>query len=225
MPGSPLNTLIAIALAFPWALLLARLATGIPSLILHEIAHGLAASTLGDPTAREAGRLRTNPLHHLDGMGTLLVLLMGIGWGRRMPYNPHRARIAAPLAGPLMALSGPLVNLGLAYGASALLASLGLEPHLPTTAWPDASEWLTVAARVNLGLALFSLLPVSPFDGWMLVESWLPIRAAGRWQAWSGRTTLVLGIGLFILLMLPIPLYQAWIWPLANRLAAVLLAW
>ncbi len=156
------------------------------SIILHEVSHGYAAWLLGDPTAKDAGRLTLNPLKHIDPVGT--ILLPGIllflhakflfGWARPVPYNPayFRRRRLGTFA---VAVAGPAVNIVLATACSAALRVYGAETAL--------SPYLVYGAAVNLLLALFNLLPIPPLDGSKALAMLLPARvrslylSMGRW--------------------------------------------
>lgn len=136
------------------------------SITVHEFAHALVATTLGDPTPRRSGRLSLSPLVHLDPMGTVLMLMavlggFGIGWGKPVPVNPYNLR-TRPLAGMgIVAFAGPASNIVLAGLAGALLRTFNL-PSVAVTL-------LFAVVFVNLGLAVFNLLPVYPLDGYRIV--------------------------------------------------------
>ncbi|MBR1585753.1 MAG: site-2 protease family protein [Clostridia bacterium] len=83
LQSDPLGTLISLLYAIPAILI---------SLTLHEMAHGYVALKCGDPTAQMMGRLSFNPLHHLDPIGTLFMVLFGFGWARPVPVNPRNFR-------------------------------------------------------------------------------------------------------------------------------------
>lgn len=148
------------------------------ALTIHELAHGLVAASLGDPTARLAGRLTLNPLKHLDPLGTLAFFLIKFGWAKPVPVNP--AYFRRPRQDMLwVALAGPVSNLLLAL-VSALLVKL-LQPLLqiapgaltqaivlPLAAMLVASVW------INLVLAVFNFLPVPPLDGGRILAGLLP---------------------------------------------------
>ncbi|MDA8065011.1 MAG: site-2 protease family protein [Thermaerobacter sp.] len=146
------------------------------ALTLHELAHGLVADHLGDPTARYAGRLTLNPLRHLDPLGTILLLVVGFGWAKPVPVDPRNfanrrgGMAAVGLAGPLtnfllaFVLSFPLVYLQLAAG-SALLERM-----------------LSFAVIINVLLGIFNLLPVPPLDGSRILPAFLSPRAAYAYE-------------------------------------------
>jgi Zn-dependent protease len=135
------------------------------SMLLHELAHGVVARAAGDVTATRAGRLTLNPLPHLDPVGSICVpLILGmlgapiVAWAKPLPIDP--LRMHRPRAGVVLALlAGPMANLILAAAAAA-------------AGWP-------AAARLNLTLAAFNLLPIGPLDGRYLLIAlrWLVRRA------------------------------------------------
>ena len=136
---------------------------------IHEFSHAWVATILGDPTPRGQGRLTLNPLRHLDPVGTILLFIAGIGWGRPVIFDPrylkHPVRDSA-----LIALAGPLSNLVVVF---ILAIPFRL---LSQTAAPDAFSIQLMLAVINLNLILmlFNLLPVPPLDGSKVVFSLLP---------------------------------------------------
>lgn len=159
------------------------------AIVFHEVAHGLAALKLGDPTAREQRRLSLNPLRHVDPVGTLLVpgalALMGgpvFGWAKPVPVNALRLDI--PRYGMMaVAAAGPATNLLLALVGAVLLGALaGLGVGQGTMAAGIAGTMLTTFILINIFLALFNLLPIPPFDGSHIVGGLLPRSMAAQWQ-------------------------------------------
>lgn len=146
------------------------------SLSLHEFAHAAAAVAMGDPTPRVYGRLTLNPLPHLDFLGTLaLVLTQRVGWAKPVPINPSNFR--EPRKGLIIvSLAGPLANFALCA-----LASIALRLGLPDTIGGQAlAGFLFMNFLVNLGLALFNLIPVPPLDGSKVLMGLLPPRMGYR---------------------------------------------
>lgn len=144
----------------------------------HEVAHGWVADRLGDPTPRLAGRLTLNPVKHLDPIGTLVFFVTRmIGWARPVPINPLNFR--DPRRGMMwVALAGPAANVVLAMGCGVLYRTLTSLPV--SAASPFANVliplvlMLHIGVVVNLGLALFNLIPVPPLDGGRILAGLLP---------------------------------------------------
>ena len=156
----------------------------IPSVVLHEVAHGLVAFRLGDRTARDAGRLTLNPLKHIDPVGSVLIPGMlavagqnVFGWAKPVPVNP--SGFARPIEGmALTALAGPATNLTLALIAGRLgpFVQVGSTIYVENDGLP--ARLLLGFLIVNAALAVFNMLPIPPLDGSRLLPLVLP--AAGR---------------------------------------------
>ncbi|MBF0123557.1 MAG: site-2 protease family protein [Candidatus Omnitrophica bacterium] len=151
----------------------------IPAIVLHECAHGWMANVLGDPTARQLGRLTLNPIKHIDLVGTIVVptvlyLIHFIGWtqslllfGWAKPVPVNFSRLNSPKRDMIIvALAGPATNLCLAF-LLVQLANLRFLPHF-------IDRYLVWGVVLNLGLALFNLIPVPPLDGSRVVSGLLP---------------------------------------------------
>jgi Zn-dependent protease len=176
------------------------------AIVFHEVAHGLVARRLGDPTAQERGRLTLNPIKHIDPFGTVILpLLLAIshapvfGWAKPVPVN--YARLRHPRRDMvLVALAGPGMNLLLALlGAIALSAILSFssDPNSATTVFLARNAFNFVFINVFLGI--FNLLPVPPFDGGHVVEGLLPAPLAIRFRQIGRYSLLVLMILLLVL--------------------------
>jgi len=149
------------------------------SIIAHEVAHGYAANSLGDPTARLAGRLTLNPIPHIDLMGSIIVPALLVfaqspiffGWAKPVPYNPYNLRNQR-WGEALVAVAGSATNLLLAliFGLMVRFASLP----------PAALSLAAMIALVNLFLGLFNLIPFPPLDGFTVLRTVLP------WHLGSG---------------------------------------
>jgi Zn-dependent protease len=182
--------------------LLTALITGIA---LHEASHAFTADRLGDSTARMMGRVTLNPLRHLDPLGSLLLLLVGFGWGKPVPVNPSRLRNGPETGRAMVAAAGPLMNLLIAVLA-ALPFQLGLvewELRGAISSWGAneyASLYLGALIVINVLLAVFNLLPIAPLDGFAVALGLMP-RDMGRSFARLEKYGLLI---LMLLIMLPI---------------------
>ena len=152
------------------------------SLSLHETMHGFVALKLGDPTARNLGRLTLNPLKHIDLIGLISLLLFWIGWAKPVPINSRNFK--NPKWGfALVALAGPLSNL-LLGAVFAILLGVVLAIDNKTNASGFAGTLIgTVealflyAAIVNFVLAFFNMIPLPPYDGSRILFAFLPQKA------------------------------------------------
>jgi len=127
------------------------------ALAIHEFFHAWMAYYLGDNTAKDQGRLTINPLVHLDPFGTILLFIVGIGWGKPVPFNPYNLRNQK--WGPaLVALAGPASNFSLAVTVGLILRFV----EIPN---PYFVFFLTFFVWINLILGVFNLMPVPPLDG------------------------------------------------------------
>ena len=144
------------------------------AITIHEFLHAWAADRLGDPTPRSAGRVTLNPLRHLDPMGTLLLVIVGFGWGRPVMVNPRNFRTGARSGMALVAAAGPASNLVLAFGLAPLLR--GLDEGLTIGSGVDSTLALFIVAaiQINIILALFNMIPVPPLDGFSVLTGIVP---------------------------------------------------
>ena len=138
------------------------------AIICHECAHGWVSYKLGDPTAKNAGRLTLNPLKHLDPIGTLCMLFFHVGWANPVPINPmyYRDRKKGII---YVSLAGPVTNFILAFVSlfiEGLLMRFGSDSS--TIIW-ICCQLCYYSAVVNIGLGLFNLIPIPPLDGSKIV--------------------------------------------------------
>jgi Zn-dependent protease len=155
------------------------------SLSFHEAAHAWAANRLGDPTARNLGRLTLNPLAHVDWIGTVLFPLVAmstgaplIGWAKPVPVDFRYLR-SPKRDFAIVAAAGPASNLVLATGLAVLRMFLTATHPTPGGSADLASDILLAAVVLNVLLAVFNMIPVPPLDGGNVAIGILP-PAAGR---------------------------------------------
>ena len=147
------------------------------AIVCHECAHGWVSHKLGDPTAKNAGRLTMNPFKHLDPLGTLCLLVFRVGWAKPVPIDPryYRDRKKGIL---LVSLAGPVTNFVLSFISLLLEGILIKFGSLQI----DIVRWLcqmcTYSAIINLGLGLFNLVPIPPLDG---------SKIAGALSGWAAK--------------------------------------
>ena len=150
------------------------------ALTAHEYCHGYAAYRLGDPTAKSLGRLTLNPMRHLDPIGALCMILFHFGWAKPVPINPRYFK--NPKKGfAIVAMAGPAINLILSFlsaGAYLLLWALVKDVAFTNDLWFNVAKngllFLFIFHSLNLGFALFNLIPIPPLDGSRLLSVILP---------------------------------------------------
>ncbi len=154
---------------------------------VHELAHGYVAYRFGDPTAKNAGRLTMNPIKHLDLVGTLVFFLTRtIGWAKPVPVNPMYFK--NPRKDMIwVSLAGPASNIILAIiSAMVLRMTLG-----PLSMWQSSASYLLkpllymayISIQINIGLAVFNLIPIPPLDGSKVLMGLLPRDLAIKYEA------------------------------------------
>jgi len=151
---------------------------------VHEFMHAWTANYLGDPTAKYARRVTLNPLAHLDPIGTLMIFLVGFGWGKPVPINPNNFQNPR-LGSALTSLAGPMSNLLLAIALALLL-------KIPMVSGTLFAQFLMITIQLNLVLMLFNLIPIPPLDGSKVLALFFPEIENPKFQIY----------GIFILLAL-----------------------
>lgn len=190
-----------------WVQVAFLLATIIPSIILHEVSHGVVALRFGDDTAQRAGRLTLNPVKHVDPFGTLilpaLLSLSGLGaFGYAKPVPVNVRRLRNPRQHSLyVSLAGPITNIVIALFAVVLFRMTvpntlsGFVSDLPTIT--EYAFWL---GYVNVILAVFNILPIPPLDGSAFIERVLPHT---WWPTWLRFRQYGFGVLLLLLFVVP----------------------
>ncbi|MDE6413210.1 MAG: site-2 protease family protein [Eubacterium sp.] len=155
------------------AVVLSRIFVVFFCLPIHEFAHGWAAYKMGDPTAKNLGRLTLNPFPHLDLFGTIMLFLFGIGYANPVPVttrnfkNPKKGMIVTSLAGPGSNVLLAFIFICLYYIALLLPTSLVMSFIV---------IFLHYAATINVSLAVFNLLPIPPLDGSKVIGFLIPTK-------------------------------------------------
>jgi Zn-dependent protease len=157
------------------------------SITVHEACHALSAVWLGDPTPQRQGRVTLNPLAHLDPVGAVMMVVMvisgfGLGWGKPVQINPYNMRINPKTGFALSSIAGPISNLTLAT-LSAILLGLIAGLQLRSGDNPAGLELLDYLIMVNVGLAIFNLIPIPPLDGFHTLLGVLPNGLAAQLMA------------------------------------------
>ena len=139
------------------------------ALSFHEFAHAWMASKCGDDTAARMGRLTLNPIAHLDVMGSMMILFVGFGWAKPVPVDSRNLR--DPRKDMMkVAAAGPISNLLLAMLAGMVWRLLGGTGLFSNSNFPVLIFYFT---QINIALAVFNLIPVSPLDGSQIFSGYL----------------------------------------------------
>ncbi len=196
------------------------------AITIHEFSHSLVATSLGDNTSRQLGRLSLNPIRHLDPGGTLMLLVVGFGWGKPVPVDQHNLR--GPLGMTLVAAAGPLSNLALAFLAAipvklGLLSwsglTLGRANYVLAGGMREAlSDVFSMVIFFNLLLAVFNLIPVPPLDGSKVVGGLLPRSMAEGYARYERLGPLLLLLIIFFDFVLGFGLLWRVIGPIVSLL-------
>lgn len=164
------------------------------SLAVHEFAHAITADKLGDPTPRYQGRVTLNPLSHLDPVGTIMLLVVGFGWGKPVMFDPYNLK--KPVRDTaIIALAGPTSNL-LICVVFAILWRLGGSALLTA---PALALLIASVISLNVMLAVFNMVPVFPLDGEKVLTALLPKQLSLEFHSFMSR------YGMMVLLFLLIP--------------------
>lgn len=146
------------------------------SITLHEYAHGYTAYKLGDPTAKESGRLTLNPIKHIDPIGLIMLIVLKIGYAKPVPVNPYyfEDRKKGMF---LVGIAGPATNLVLAIITGRLAIFISNHAYYSVFIYYVVS-FLIIMMQLNIGYAVFNMLPFPPLDGSKIFASLLP----SKWE-------------------------------------------
>jgi len=188
---------------------------------VHEFAHAWSSDKLGDSTAKLEGRVTLNPLAHLDPLGTIMLFLVGFGWGKPVPVNPYNIRYGK-WGNLLTALAGPFSNLLVATFVGLVIRLLILF-NLPLSQL--VFQFLEAIIALNLILAIFNLIPIPPLDGSKILVAIAP-------KAFENIMVEIERVGPFVLLgiillstFMNIPLFGRIILPVADAIEHFLIFW
>jgi Zn-dependent protease len=188
---------------------------------LHEFAHAFVAYRLGDPTAKNQGRLSFDPRRHLDVIGTLMVLAVGFGWAKPVPVNPYYLRGNPKTSMAIVAVAGPLSNLALAILAALSVRLAGQEFFLSYSSFfiPSPRELILIFIQLNVLLLFFNLIPIPPLDGFKVLLGFLPSQTSASLIQWEPVGPLVL-----LLLLFFVPgLFTVLVWLPTNYVVNLLI--
>lgn len=177
---------------------------------LHECAHGWIAVKLGDNTAKYSGRLTLNPLPHIDPLGALAILLFGFGWARPVPVDPRNFK--NPKSGmALTALAGPLSNLLAALvGGLVLKVIFMFSSSIPAVLMSWILIFFINYMMINVGLAVFNLIPLPPLDGSKIIGAFIPDRILYKFAQYQNVIMMIVFVLLFVgVLSVPLGILQS----------------
>jgi Zn-dependent protease len=183
-------------------------------LTFHEWGHAKSANMLGDPTARDQGRMTLNPAVHIDPIGTLFLPLIGVlfagggffGWAKPVPVNPYNLK--SPRRDiMLIAAAGPFMNILLTFVIFGIIRvlelTLNFKPYDSTTHLA-IYQFLETSAFISVFLAAFNMLPLFPLDGFSVVNGLLPERASRQFSKLAPYGMPILMCLIFLPYILPI---------------------
>lgn len=190
---------------------------------IHELSHALVADRLGDPTPRQNGRITLNPFAQLNLIGSILMLVVGLGWAY-VPISPRYLRPNPRTGHMIVAAAGPISNLVLAVICAILWHTL--QPALATLGSFELQGYiyrvLFFFAFINVALFLFNLIPIAPLDGFTVLKGLLPYHLAFRLESFQRYGMLIFLAVFFVAPLLGVPIVGLLIFGPAQALADLL---
>ena len=173
------------------------------AITVHECAHGYMAYLMGDPTAKYSGRLSLNPMHHLDLMGALCMLLFRFGWAKPVPvdsryFKNHKLGII------LVSLAGPFANFLLGLVFCLAYYAINIYATSPVALWQFFSQICLYSVYLNVGLMIFNLIPIPPLDGSKILMEFIPPRIKYQIYSYERYFSLILIVLIYAGVMSPL---------------------
>lgn len=173
------------------------------AITVHECAHGYMAYLMGDPTAKYSGRLSLNPMHHLDLMGALCMLLFRFGWAKPVPvdsryFKNHKLGII------LVSLAGPFANFILGLVFCLAYYAINIYATSPVALWQFFSQICLYSIYMNVGLMIFNLIPIPPLDGSKILMEFIPPRIKYQIYSYERYFSLILIVLIYAGVMSPL---------------------
>lgn len=194
---------------------------------LHECAHAFAAYKLGDPTAKNMGRLSLNPFRHIDWIGAALIMAVGFGWASPVPVNsrnfknPKGGMALTALAGPVSNILAAFVSIFLLYLTAFIQYSIAAASSVATL-FTVLRQVFFFLAHINISLAVFNLIPIPPLDGSRLLTALLPDRIYYKLMAYERYISfLLIAVVVFGLLDYPLSYLSTVIFKGLSAVAAL----
>lgn len=172
------------------------------SLSFHEFGHAWAAKMYGDDTAQRLGRLTINPIKHIDPMGLLMVIMVGVGYAKPVPFDPRNFKSVWGIAG--VAIAGPVANLIIAFVCINVFI-FGVEAGWGFLSTATGQAFFIILIRINLLLMLFNMIPLGVLDGHHILPYFLPKTLAQKYRALNAQYGMYALIGILLLSIVGIP--------------------
>ncbi|QQG41515.1 MAG: site-2 protease family protein [Candidatus Woesebacteria bacterium] len=192
------------------------------TIIIHEVAHGWMANYLGDPTARISGRLTLNPIPHIDPLGTIIVPLLMyfspahfvFGWAKPVPIDPYNLK--NPKKDTLLiSLAGPLSNMVLALVLAVIFWLIPMPQIM--------ADLVKTMVGLNVSLAVFNLIPISPLDGEKILVGLLPHKEAREFEYFMSKFGMILLAFLIFPIFGGVSLISPILFPIINFILNLLI--